>query len=253
MTETEKSNNSEPACMPEPYLPAVIPTLNGRGFMFDTLDPYSRSFADFAGKQSDPALDIGCAYGVATLPALEAGAHVVACDMEQGHLDVLTSRVPEEQRDRLTTQIGTLPDVDFEAESFSAILSSRLFHFLTGDEVEQSVTKMFRWLKPGGKLFLVVDSPYMPPWNKLAPVYEEKKASGEPWPGFIADYSPFLGKDENAGNRPPFMNPLDPDILERVCSASGFVIEHSVFFGLQRDGVLSNGKEHTACIAVKSA
>ena len=117
------------AGMPEPYLPTIIPTLNGRGFMFDTLDPYSRSFVEFAAKQRDPALDIGCAYGVATLPALEAGARIVACDMEPGHLEVLTSRVPEERRHCLTTQVGTLPEVDFNAENFSAVLSSRLFHF----------------------------------------------------------------------------------------------------------------------------
>jgi hypothetical protein len=143
--------------------------------------------------------------------------------------------------------------VDFDAQSFSSILSCRLFHFLTGNEIERSVCKMFQWLKPGRKLFLVADSPYMRPWSALAPTYEDKKQSGDPWPGFIADFSPFLHDGENTGNRPPHINPLDPDILVRVCSENGFTVERSSFFGLQRKGATSNGREHAGCIAVKPA
>ena len=42
--------------------------------------------------------------------------------------------MPDEYRDRLRTQVGLLPQVDFNAEqTFGAILASRIVHFLDGE------------------------------------------------------------------------------------------------------------------------
>ena len=102
---TPDSVRSNPRMPTESY-PGAVPTMNGRGFMLQSLDPYSQSFADFAAGCSEPVLDIGCAYGIATLAALARGASVCACDMESSHLDVLSDRVPEADRSRLTMWIS---------------------------------------------------------------------------------------------------------------------------------------------------
>ncbi len=239
--------------MPDHYLPHVVPTLNGRGYMFEALDPISKAFTNFAAKQEGAALDIGCAYGVATLAALDKGARLVACDMDSRHLEILTSRCSEQFRDNLTTIVGKLPDVTFQSQSFSAILASRILHFLTGEEIEQSVKSMSEWLEPGGKLFLVSDTPFMPPWNAQVNTYKEKKKNGDPWPGLVLDFQSYFAEDRQTGPYPDFLNPLDPDILSRICEQAGLVVERAEFFGLQRPGAKPNGYEHAACVAAKLA
>jgi len=95
-------------------------------------------------------LDLGCAYGIATLAALENGAKIVAFDMEQDHIDVLLSKVEDAAKDRIKGSVSVMPDVTFEDQSFAAILCSRALHFLNGQDVEKTVTAIGHWLQPGG-------------------------------------------------------------------------------------------------------
>ena len=60
--------------------------------MFKVLDEFADDFIHYAGQTDDPVLDLGSAYGVATIAALEAGGTVTACDLEQQHLDILARK-----------------------------------------------------------------------------------------------------------------------------------------------------------------
>src|SRR5262249_17712422 len=91
----------------------MVATLNRTGVMVEHLIPYSKEFAEYAGGCGGEVLDLGCAYGIASIAALERGARVVALDMEQKHLDILEQRVNEDARTRLTLKQGVLPEVDF--------------------------------------------------------------------------------------------------------------------------------------------
>jgi SAM-dependent methyltransferase len=237
--------------LPATKFPGAIPTLNGRGFMLEALDDFARGFVDAASRAPGESLDIGCAYGVATLAALDRGARVCACDMEPRHLEVLAARVPADQKPRLRAVVGTLPEVRFSPGAFDAILASRVIHFLAGDDLRAALAAMFGWLAPGGRLFLVADTPYMPGWNDIAPSYEAAKAAGEAWPGFIPDFARYRRNNTDAGTGPAFLNTLDPDILARECARAGFAVDRAEFFGLQRLGAASSGREHAACVARK--
>lgn len=215
--------------LPESPIAGLVPTMNNTGWMTESLDEISTAFTDFAGGRDDESLDMGCAYGIATLAALDKGARVFACDIEPQHLDILARRVPAAVRDRFRSRPGALPDVDFDAGSFGAILAARVLHFLAGDAVEQTVAKMHDWLKPGGNLFLVVDSPYTGPWKDQADVYERRKAAGEPWPGYVADYARYLPTTADPAEHPTFINPMDPDILRRVCEQAGLEVLEARF------------------------
>jgi len=239
-----------PPTPPPSQFSGAIPTLNGRGFMLEALDSFALEFVDAAARARGEVLDMGCAYGVATLAALERGAKVCACDMEPRHLEHVVERARPEQRASLRTVVGTMPDVQFEDGAFDAILASRVIHFLTGPEIGSTLAQMYRWLKPGGQLFLVADSPYMPGWNTIVPAYEAAKAAGEPWPGFIPDFSKVTS-GRAPGQGPQFLNTLDPDILARETAKAGFEVVRSAFFGLQRLGADSNGREHAGCAARK--
>jgi SAM-dependent methyltransferase len=237
--------------IPASKFSGAVPTLNGRGFMLEALDDFARAFVDTAAHAEGEVLDMGCAYGVATLAALERGARVCACDMEPRHLDVLAERAPAEHRSRLRTVSGTLPDVRFPSSSFDAVLASRVLHFLAGDDLHKALAAMFDWLVPGGRLYLVADTPYMPGWNEIAPAYEAAKAKGEPWPGFIPDFARYSRNNAATAPGPAFLNTLDPDILARECSLTGFQVERASFFGLQRLGTAASGREHAGCVARK--
>ncbi|MDX2224345.1 MAG: class I SAM-dependent methyltransferase [Rhodospirillaceae bacterium] len=240
-----------PTELPKSRFPGAVPTLNNRGFMLEALDDYAQAFVAAAAATPAEALDVGCAYGVATLAALAAGARVCACDMEPGHLDVLRERTPPDQRARLRTVAGALPGVRFPRASFGAILASRVLHFLDGDDLRAAMADLFDWLAPGGRVFVVADTPYMPGWNAIAPGYETAKAAGAEWPGFIPDFARYTANNAAPGAGPAFLNPLDPDLLARECTRAGFIVERASFFGLQRLGPAASGREHAGCAARK--
>ena len=236
---------------PANALPGAIPALDGRGFLLDALDEYADAFSRTAAPDGGESLDIGCADGVATLAALGRGSRVCACDSEPQHLSVLEAQVPEALRSRLRTVVGVLPDVGFPPASFDAILASRVIHFLTGDDIRLALAAMSDWLKPGGRLFLVVDTPYMPGWNSIVPAYEAARLAGEPWPGYIPDFERVVARPAGATPGPRFLNTLDPDILARECRRAGLQVERTSYFGMQRLGASSSGREHAGCIALK--
>ncbi|MFQ5635184.1 MAG: class I SAM-dependent methyltransferase [Gammaproteobacteria bacterium] len=230
------------------------PTLNNTGFMFKVLDDFAEGFIRFAGESGEPVLEIGCAFGNAAIPALEAGGLVTACDPEQRHLDILEAKTPVELRARLTCIRGQLPYLEMPAAEFGAILCSRVLHFLDGSAIDASVRKMYEWLKPGGRLYLVADTPYGI-WRKLVPIFEAKKQRGDRWPGVmigLENYLPFLPADRSLDG-PPFMNLLDPDLLSRTCTEAGFGVETARFIDRSDFGGLGrmDGRENTGLLAHK--
>jgi SAM-dependent methyltransferase len=225
--------------------------MNNTGWMTEKMDSYSADFAEYAGTADGEVLDIGCAYGIATLAALENGARVLACDMDPRHLEVLYARVPEQLRGRYRSKAATMPAVDFPQGSFAAILAARVLHFLNGTDIEVTVRKMKDWLIPGGRLYLVADSPYTGPWAPQAGEYERRKSEGDAWPGYVADYASFLPAHVDPAEHPDFINPLDPDILKRVCTNAGLEVIAASF--LSSATKHANGRDHAGVIALKAS
>jgi SAM-dependent methyltransferase len=247
---------SKPESTPNWGQPNMRPTLNGTGFMFEVLDEFAEDFIQQAGKSDAPVLEVGCAFGVASLPALAAGARVVACDLEQKHLDILREQAPEADRERLTCVQGELPGMDLPANEFSALLCSRVLHFLDGAAVDASIRKMYQWLKPGGRLYLVADTPYGI-WRKFIPVFEARRERGDRWPGLMIGLENYLPQAPSARpiNGPPFMNLLDTKLLERSCREAGFEIDRVSFIDrsdFSGDGRM-DGRENAGIMAHKPA
>lgn len=249
MSQSEPSSTSPPA-MPEATDRGMVPTLNNKGFMSTSLDPVSAAFTVYSGQAKGWSLDVGCAYGIATLAALQNGAKLIACDMELGHVQVLLSEVDETARERVLGVTSCMPQIAFRPGSFSAILCSRALHFLTGDDVTATVNAMADWLEPGGKVFLIADTPYTGFWARGAQAYEERKAAGDPWPGFIPDVTQFLPENTRSKRTMRHLNPMDPDTLARVCTEAGLSVEQAAFSGRPDQ---PNSKTHAGVIAAKAA
>ena len=237
--------------IPKSYIPGLIPCLNGRGFMEKDLNGISTRFVDESAKLEGISLDVGCAYGIATLAALKGGSEVVACDMDQAHLDILLKETPEIDKQRLTTKKGTLPGVDFKSQSFVAIHCSRCLHFLVPEELKLTLEKMHSWLQPGGKIYLITDTCFSGPWKKYLPEFDRSKAEGDPFPGFIEDALQCLPVSKLPKGMTPHMNCLDPDTLARECKLAGFEIIEADFLGPARSEA-KYAKDHAGIIAIKN-
>lgn len=163
-------------------------------------------------------------------------------------MQVLLSKTTGNLPGRVAGIVAEMPQIAFEPNSFSAILCSRALHFLNWEDVTKAVKSMADWLAPGGKLFLITDTPYTGFWARGVVAYEERKAAGELWPGFIPDVTMFLPEQARTKAQQRHLNPMDPDILSRVCRDSGLVVEHASFSGRPDQ---PDAKTHAGAIAAK--
>src|SRR5271170_4681113 len=130
------SNNTS---VPTSVMPAAerggtsVATLNKYGWMSTAFMDPAPDFVKAAANSSHWSLDVGCAYGVYTLAAVQAGARVVANDLDEQHIAILMSSVPPELKHCVQTTCGAFPFVDLPLNPFGAILANRVLHFLDGD------------------------------------------------------------------------------------------------------------------------
>lgn len=227
-----------------------IPTLNEMGFMTTQLDPYSQSFVEYAIKIKEPVLEVGAAYGVATLAALSRGATVYCNDIDIRHLKIVEQQANKNDLARLKLVPGAFPkELDFPENSFGAILMARVIHFFDPETLQLAMKKAYSWLKPGGKLVIIADTPYLKNMADFIPEYERRVKNGDKWPGIMGDPKQFT----NNPHFHDFLHVLDDKVLSRVLSEQGFEVEKIEMLSrvdYPADRQL-DGRESVAVIAVK--
>jgi len=207
------------------------------GWSSEQLNTIALEFVDFCrsgacSSEESAALDIGAAYGTATIAALRAGAHVIANDLDAGHLARLRELVyaapglgPEVAALRLRTKEARFPrDVWYSDETLGAVLASNVFHFLTGNQVERGIRLIARWLRPGGKLFIHAATPWQKAFEGFLPEYERRLVAGEKWPGWIERLGVW-SKHKKFSQMPRAIHLLDDAILRRETEAAGLTVE----------------------------
>ncbi len=245
-------NSTNQAKMPEAELNGFIKTLNNMGYMTSSLDEFSKLFIEFSPLAPGPVLDIGAAYGIATLPALENGATVIANDIEGAHLEILKDRAPEHLKSKLSLKAGEFPEqLEIEPNSLGAVLVCRVMHFFDGDRIEKSAATLFKWLKSGGKAFVVAETPYLRNFQNFIPIYESRKRAGEKWPGYIDDVMAIA--PERGAFLPSKMHLLDPDVFTRTFKCAGFIIEDARMIARKDfpEDLQLDGRESVGIIARK--
>jgi SAM-dependent methyltransferase len=217
------------------------------GWSSNQLNELSQLFVDHCRAVSLPVLDIGAAYGIAAIAALEAGATVVANDLDASHLADLPPH------SRLQLLPGRFPEFDLPANSLSAVHASNVLHFLDGPEITLGSLKISKWLAPGGRVFVHAGTPYQQPFSRFIPQYEERVAAGDPWPGYIADTTQ-ISSHRRLSQIPRAIHLLDPQVLSRVFTAAGFTLDR-VWLYRRRDlprSMHHDGREGVALLAHKS-
>jgi SAM-dependent methyltransferase len=233
----------------------IVQTHNGYGWTSTVPNQITVALLDWLKTLEHSAplvLDIGCGLGVGTLPLLEAGARVIAVDLEESHLASIRQAAAERSiADRLTTVVGQFPG-SLRFEELDAIHCSNVLHFLPGTQIEAGATKMCDWLKPGGKVFLQVGTIYAGHIKRLLPVFEERRRSGIKWAGETALARQFVASEFRDAT-PDFMNYLDEIPVVEAFKAAGFLVENGWYYtrnGLP-DRLRSDGREHYGLIAEK--
>ncbi|HEY1232237.1 MAG TPA: class I SAM-dependent methyltransferase [Candidatus Binatia bacterium] len=240
--------------MPDPIEnDSMIPSLDRQGAIWLYIDEVTKAYLDFVPGKA--ALEIAAGYGHVVINALDHGAReVFANEIDAGQLAIIQSRTPAKYRDKLICCLGQFPEsLDFAESSFDAVYNARLLHFFDGERVTLSLEKIDRWLKPGGKLFLVNDAIYRTVFKQMIPIYESRVAAGEMWPGFIEDVRSCIPEHLHRENFPKSMNFLDPAVLARELNRAGLEVEAAAFYPYTGNFALGrlDGREIAGAIARK--
>jgi len=208
------------------------------GWISASLGPVSSAFVEFcktgACAAASPALDLGAGHGLASEAAWRAGACVIANDLDTTELERLASRLRQANGDveaqRLRILSGRFPrELQFEPESLGAVHASNVFHFLTGNQLALGMSKIARWLRPGGRLFVQAATPFQAPFVAFVPEYEQRVASGEKWPGWVEKIGAY-SRHRLLGQMPRSVHLLDKEVLTRVCAVAELNVERAWFY-----------------------
>jgi len=230
-----------------------VETLNNMGVMLNTLDEFTWAYVEFAPKAPGPVLEVGSAFGSVTIEALKRGAtRVFANDMEPRHLEILEDRTPLELKPHLTCLPGRFPeDLFFDDNSLGAIVIARVLHFFEGPKIEHAARTLFNWLMPGGKVFVTCETPYLKNLQGFQDEYQRRVQAGEPWPGWIENFSKY--DTHRAKILPRQMHMMDETVLCRIFTDAGFCVERVHTFGRPDfpDDIRLDGRESVGLLATK--
>jgi Methyltransferase domain len=232
----------------------LISTLNKMGYMMSKPDALNQAFIDFALIAEAPVLEIGSAYGVATIPALKKGAVVIANDLDERHLQLLKSQAPVSSLERLQLKPGRMPDdLDFAEESLGAVFASRVLNFIHPTKLEECFHLIFKWVKRGGQFFYLGGSPWFGTYKSFIPQYEQNRKDHKPWPGFINSIKDYASA-ERAANLPEFVTLLDKDEVKHLMTQAGFKIQTLSYVSVDAENpqeMKLDGREYVRAIGVK--
>lgn len=229
-------------------------TENAHGWSSRILSECAEACLRFQVTQSGWAIDVGAAFGVASMPLAVLGARVVATDIDERHLRTMKAGVsPETGRLRSHGVLARVPRDDcFAAGCATAVHCSNVLHFLSGEEIGTAVRQMARWLRPGGRLFLMTATPFVGHLAGHLEEYERRARLGIRWPGEISEARRFAVA-AIAPAIPSFLHLLEPDYVVPVIDEAGLrVLESRV---MRRRGLPRvcryDGRENLMIVAEK--
>ncbi|MFN0105305.1 MAG: class I SAM-dependent methyltransferase [Bryobacteraceae bacterium] len=230
-----------------------IPTHNQTGWASNQLNEVSELFVAFSRRATLPVLDIGAAFGIASLAALDTGATVIANDLDSSHLSAIADAANPEYASRLVLIPGRFPGhLKFPESSLSAVHASNVLHFLTGSQIEEGFADIVLWLAPGGKLFVQASTPWQRPFRAFVPVFQARREAGETWPGWLENTTEY-STHRKLGQIPSSLHLLDDVTLRRQAETAGLTVEDAWLYR-RRDlpaSLFFDGRECAGLIARK--
>lgn len=247
---------------PSPDPDGRVQTLNKKGAMSPQLDLISQAFVEFAAQPDREVLEIGAGYGLACLKALALGAkHYTVNDLDERHLQILAATIQESnpaflQNIRLFS--GSFPkDFKKENKTYDAILIARVLHFMNPEELKVTLEIAYKILKPGGKIYAVMLSPYVKGYKSFIPEFEERIQRNHPHPGYVENLLEYADKSlipKNAlKNTEEQFFFFDTRTASKAFQEAGFRIEKSIDMPLAYPSKIwcLDGRENVGVVAYK--
>uniref|UniRef100_A0A914X203 Methyltransferase type 12 domain-containing protein n=1 Tax=Plectus sambesii TaxID=2011161 RepID=A0A914X203_9BILA len=235
-----------------------------------------KEFVEIASRADAKVLEIGAAYGTPYLMETfkkESMGHYTACELVGDQLRILATRIKEldpSKLSNLTLIEGPFPHKEvidhLQEGGYDAVLASSVFHFLTEEEVVDAFKQVHRLLKPGGKLFAKMGTPYsgiMKPEAVQKAVEEIQKylvRKTRPLPGFI----------ENVRDRSRIKDSItdeltkelgittdlhgfqfDKDVMNIFLESENFLVEICDYSPMNLPPFKLDGREHLVVVAQK--
>ena len=128
---------------------------------------------------------------------------------------------------RLHLQPGHFPrDLFFPEGKLGAVHCANVLHFLTGRQLTLGASRIARWLRPGGRLFVQASTPYRAPFAPFIEEYERRVAAGGRWPGWVEKLSVYCAHRQ-VSQMPSSMHFLDDRMLRRIALEAGLAVERA--------------------------
>ena len=247
---------------PQPDQDGRVQTLNKKGAMSPKLDKVSQAFVEFASQAEKEVLEIGAAYGLACLEALSLGArYYTVNDLDERHLKLLAvnlEKINPELLKNIRLVSGSFPkDFTKDNRKYDAILIARVLHFMNPNEVHEALDLAYKMLKPGGKVYAVMLSPYVEGYKSFIPEFEKRVRQEQDSPGYVEnllDYADRKIIPENAlKNTEQQFFFFDKRTARKLFEDSGFIVEKSIDMPLAYPSKIwaLDGRENVGIIAYK--
>ncbi|OHT03836.1 hypothetical protein TRFO_01542 [Tritrichomonas foetus] len=198
----------------------------------------SAEFVEYASKCTLPCLDIGGAFGAASLAAIDKGATMILNELTSKFLDYIVLNTPKSKLEKLYFIEGkiTNENISFPKGSIGAIHMSRVMHFFTPSEIEELFKRAKEWLAPDGRFYILTMSPYHYAKPGIDKIYDERYKQGVKFPGEIGDFTKGDGVDKVfKGKAPEYIHAIDPRVLFRVADEHGFRVKKLELAGGEKD------------------
>lgn len=261
------SSVSEIPMPEEEKLGHFIKTFNPLGgFTTVPCDAFSQEFISYAkevSKTGGNVLEIGAGFGAASLSALAQGANVFCNDIDPTNLAVVKNRRENllasksiASNPKLVLIPGCFPEELSELPKgfFDAILLCRVLHFFSGEKISKSLEQLATFLKPGGKLFIVCETPFLKNWQSFLPEYEKRIERGDEWPGEISNPA-YYESSGRAATLPKFVHWMTKETLNKSVIRSKLGIERLSYIdrkGQFPNDLLLDGRESVGVVACKN-
>jgi hypothetical protein len=108
-------------------------------------------------------------------------------------------------------------------------------------------------LKPGGKLFLVCETPYLKNWQRFIPEFNKRVSQGIKWPGEITNPAEYESSGR-AAMLPKFVHWITKEVLEKSLQQNNFEVEYLSYIDRRSqfpEDLLLDGRESIGAVAVK--
>jgi 2-polyprenyl-3-methyl-5-hydroxy-6-metoxy-1,4-benzoquinol methylase len=233
-------------------------TLNNFGANYCFTTELTEAFLNECQNAPEPlhVLEIGAAYGIKSSQIVQTPASFVINDIEPKHLEiiqdnfkVLISKNSNFSKPQfcpgsyLKTSLSDLGD-----KKFDAILIESVIHFYTPEQTVQMIEKLYNDLNEGGKVFIMVSSPFL---RYIHEVYATRKEKGEEWPGYFADLETEVNELFARLHKP--YHTFDQETLTNVLVNAGFEILEAHYTALPHHEyqMALDGREGLMIIAKK--